>query len=76
VKTVLLVCLLGLLACETTADKVSEITYIRDPRTNLCFATWNWGAQIGSFTAVPCSPEVSKLITERTVVMEKDRGTK
>lgn len=38
------------------------LIYMKDARTNLCFATCSNGYNIGSLTNVPCSPEVLKLV--------------
>ena len=40
----------------------SGLIYIKDARTNLCFATYSLGYDNGSFANVPCSPEVLKLV--------------
>ena len=46
--------------------RVTQITYVQDPRTNLCFVNNEVSnAEIGSsdvFTNVPCTPEVLKLV--------------
>ena len=39
----------------------SEITYIKDERTGLCFAERGWG-QSYTFTCIPCIKEVEDLI--------------
>lgn len=73
-KTILLLCF-GLLACNeqtrkeiapTDSEKAAQVSYYKDPRTNLCFATsyvseYPFGTAT-IFANVPCSPEVEKLI--------------
>lgn len=39
-----------------------EITYIKDTRTNVCFAMM--GSDTRTITATPCTPEVEKLINK------------
>lgn len=41
---------------------INTIAYIKDSRTNLCFATWNPGWMGQSYVSVPCTPEVEALI--------------
>lgn len=49
-----------------TAQRVSEITYVKDKRTNLCFAhnsvNNGHGFAYDVFVNVPCTPEVESLI--------------
>lgn len=50
----------------TDAEKARQVSYYKDPRTNLCFATsyvseYPFGTAT-IFANVPCSPEVEKLI--------------
>lgn len=40
-------------------NRANELQYMKDSRTNLCFAI---GSTNGSITNVPCSPEVEKLL--------------
>jgi hypothetical protein len=62
-------------ACETkeqelsrskkeSSDRILQLAYFKDPRTNLCFVGYGMGWNFGLMTNVPCSPEVEKLIKE------------
>lgn len=61
-KKILLVCILGLIGCQSHQDVVNDFVYLKDSRTNLCFAAWGAGNRY-SMTYVPCTPEVEKQIT-------------
>lgn len=69
-KNLIICAALVLLSCDqnefrrnTSKEMMSQTIYVRDTRTNLCFATWLAGSSAGSLTNVPCSPEVvAKLI--------------
>ncbi len=45
----------------------SEFFYMKDSRTNLCFAYRKWRHGGGLFTYVPCTPEVEALIAVRKI---------
>lgn len=60
-KILLALVIFGLMACETHQDRVNFFVYIKDTRTNLCFAAHGYG-QGYTMTNVPCSTEVEKLI--------------
>jgi hypothetical protein len=75
-KNIYLLIIMGtLLSCSkeswadvfpSTAERASQITYVKDSRTNLCYAynSVNNGHGLSSdvFANVPCTPEVEKLI--------------
>lgn len=73
-KKIALLCLpfilFGILAaCSNPHDdrvilvrSIDRVQYIKDSRTNLCFASYNLGYESGSFTMVPCTDEVLKQI--------------
>ncbi len=42
-----------------TANKIS---YWKDSRTNICFASLNLGWDSATMASVPCTPEVERLI--------------
>lgn len=63
-KIFLLVALLILTGCELRQDP-GRIRYIRDPRTEICFAHDREAPGSGSgFTYVPCTEQVLKAIEE------------
>ena len=62
VSMLLLLMGFSLCACATPKDHVRNMYYTKDPRTNLCFATYRMGGNSGSFSWVPCTPEVEKQI--------------
>lgn len=68
-------CIMCFTACDSetrkevfpnVARRASHITYVKDPRTNLCFAfSYVWSGQGVSsdvFANVPCTPEVESLL--------------
>lgn len=55
-----IICLVGCMNEYVANRKSREITYFRDHRTGLCFATW--GSQILILTNVPCTKEVEDLL--------------
>lgn len=61
-KKIVLLSLL-LVGCSLTPgelyDRAASVQYMRDSRTNLCFAV---NPNNGSMTNVPCTPEVEKLL--------------
>ena len=69
-KTLGISCIIFLCACENaviTQEHINEkMSYIKDDRTNVCFAvlsSWTKDAYIvRSIATVPCSDEVTKLI--------------
>ena len=44
------------------ADKASRIKYLKDTRTQMCFAVPDYGPETPITTWVPCTPEVELLI--------------
>jgi len=76
-KKLLLILFLGVIACKdsSTTAMVNEIKYIRDPRTNLCYACFDLGYDDGSITNVPCTPEVMTL-TQDLVVVDRSKATR
>lgn len=61
-KKLLLICLFGVLSCETPRETAASFTYTKDLRTNLCFALYAIGTNGASMTYVPCTEEVEKEI--------------
>ena len=74
-KTIILMCCLGLLSCTqsqreqiapTPSQEAQHISYLLDSRTNLCFAvSYVSEYPVGTatiFANVPCTPEVIRLI--------------
>lgn len=59
-KIIVVICLLGLVACETPQGRINRITYLKDARTNLCYALVTNNAII--ITNVPCTDLVQKAI--------------
>jgi len=53
-----------LVSCYEPHKMAYELRYIQDPRSNLCFATYNLGYQTGTMATVPCTEKVLKLIEE------------
>lgn len=49
------------LARERQNRALSHLTYVKDTRTNLCFAGVIFGEYSDTLTNVPCSPEVEKV---------------
>jgi hypothetical protein len=43
----------------------SELIYLKDYRTNLCYASWGAMNESGVLTNVPCTPEVERLLVDR-----------
>jgi hypothetical protein len=68
-KTFLPILLFCLLGCETQQERVRGFVYIKDSRTNLCFATYELGGNQGLMTNVPCSGEV-----ETAIFQDKQRA--
>lgn len=54
--------LLVLLALGCDVNKTAEVEYLKDYRTDLCFAQY-FNGKGWSVTNVPCTPEVERLIT-------------
>ena len=52
----------------TKSQEANQITYVKDSRTNLCFAynsvTNSNGFTDSVLTNVPCTPEVERLLTK------------
>lgn len=76
-KTLIVIALLSTIGCNaetrkslapTTEEKAGMVKYVKDPRTNLCFAvSWVSEYPIGQadiYSNVPCSPEVEKLVSK------------
>lgn len=66
-KMILVLFLLGMTACtrqeiaESDAQRLSKrMVYLKDARTNTCFAAWRLGSTHGSFTSVACNPEIDR----------------
>lgn len=49
-------------------NEISAIIYLKDNRTNLCYAEYYLGSEYGVLTNVPCSPEVLELIKQNSSV--------
>jgi hypothetical protein len=47
---------------DETKATINNINYYKDIRTNICFAALHLGWDNGAVTAVPCTPEVEKLL--------------
>lgn len=60
-KTILVLSIL-LMSCITNQEHVEGFSYIKDARTNLCFALSNMGSNQATMTNVPCTEEVEKQI--------------
>lgn len=39
---------------DHAAYNINSLLYMKDPRTNICFATYRLGYNWGSFSMVPC----------------------
>lgn len=63
-KKFLLVIVLCLLGCDTQQQRVQGFVYIKDSRTQLCFATFNLGYNTGIATNVPCTVEVESAVEQ------------
>jgi hypothetical protein len=65
-KKILLIAFLLLIGCKSSKVilqyDVNRFVYVRDDRTNLCFATYYLGDDYGAFTNVPCTEEVEREI--------------
>jgi hypothetical protein len=59
-RYLLLLCLLG--CAPSNQHRAEMIIYTKDDRTGLCFASYGWGQDYGSFTNVPCSDDVMKQV--------------
>ncbi len=55
--------LLVLLALGCDVNKAAEVEYLKDHRTDLCFAQY-FNGKGWSVTNVPCTPEVQRLIVK------------
>lgn len=53
---------LFLTACFSNQDHVDGFSYIKDSRTDLCFAVSNMGTNQATITNVPCTDAVLKQI--------------
>ena len=49
-------------------NQMSYIIYLKDNRTNLCYAGNYLGTQYGVLTNVPCTPEVLELIKQNSSI--------
>lgn len=67
-KKILLIALM-MLGCET-APSVQDLRYVKDPRTNLCFASYHMGTTYGFMTIVPCTDQVEAAIRQDTVKLQ------
>ena len=59
-KKLLLILFLGITGCDNLPVRVvrvgaEHLIYIKDSRTNLCYATWDWGYESELITNVPCT---------------------
>jgi len=70
-KKILLVCLFGVLSCESPRESVARFSYTKDSRTNICFALYNMDTNASSMTYVPCTDEVEKEIQAEEVAYKK-----
>jgi len=61
-KIIVAMCLFSLFACQTPQDRISKITYLKDPRTNLCYALSSNSAVV--ISNVPCTDLVQKAIDQ------------
>lgn len=41
---------------------MDKLSYVKDPRTNTCFALYYPTTQWGLMATVPCTPEIEKLL--------------
>lgn len=64
-KTItLIICLLAC-ACNTVSNSnsiMSDLIYVKDTRTNLCFATAYAYSNNAVMSNIPCTPEVEQII--------------
>ena len=52
-----------LISCSpNNQHRVELVVYTKDDQTGLCFASYGWGMDYGSFTNVPCNDEVMKKV--------------
>lgn len=61
-KIIAAMCLLGLVACVSPQERINSITYLKDSRTNLCYALMTNNAIV--ITNVPCTDLVLKAIEQ------------
>lgn len=61
-KLLLIGVLFGLCSCYTTQEHTHFFLYLKDSRTNLCFASYDLGHETGVLTNVPCTPDVEAAI--------------
>jgi len=54
-----------------TYDSMNDIVYVKDGRTNVCFAAYRLGYTTGSITAVQCTPEVEQEIAREQSQQKK-----
>jgi uncharacterized lipoprotein NlpE involved in copper resistance len=64
-----LLLVLALLGCQNedeldSINVVKKAIYVQDARTNLCFAVWDPMMNSMAVTAVPCTPEVLRLVED------------
>ncbi len=44
------------------AERIRNLEYFKDPKTNLCFAARSLGYYSAVLTNVPCTPEVERFL--------------
>lgn len=64
-KYLFLLSFLVLCSCTQPETVAVNLEYTKDPRTNLCFASWYLGTHGGVLTNVPCTSEVEREIRDR-----------
>ena len=62
-KKLLLALSILMLSCVDNQMVVYDFVYVKDKRTNVCYAMWQMGSNRSTMTYVPCTEEVEKQIT-------------